>query len=227
MTARRRLVQSSGEGASSVNGHRPLVKICGVTRTEDAVLAAELGADLVGLNFYPKSPRRVTAERAREIAAAVAGRAGIVGVFVDPEPAEVAKIAARVGLDLVQFHGEEAPSLVERFAPRAIKAIRWRHRDDLERVGEYAGVWGFLFEPRHPTLYGGAGVSWDFRLVAEAARGRRCLVAGGIGPGNAREALARSGASGVDVCSRVETAPGVKDPALLRRLFQEVRDAPA
>ncbi len=207
---------------------RPLVKVCGVTRPGDADLAADLGADLIGLNFYPPSPRSLTVEAAREIADAVAGRAPLVGVFVDRPPSEVEEIAGRVGLDLVQLHGDEGPGVAAAFGARALKAFRVApgegERLDPALLDPYPEAWGFLFDVRHERLYGGTGRAWPYQALAglAAAGGRPLLVAGGVGPGTARAALLASGAAGVDVCSGVESAPGVKDPLLLLRLIEEV-----
>jgi phosphoribosylanthranilate isomerase len=209
---------------------RPLVKICGVARPGDADLAADLGADLIGLNFYPPSPRCLTVEAAREIADAVAGRAPLVGVFVDRPRAEIEEIAGRVGLDLVQLHGDESPEAAAAFGARALKAFRVApaegERLDPALLDPYPEAWGFLFDVRHERLHGGTGRAWRHESLAglaAAAGGRPLLVAGGVGPGNARAALEASGASGIDVCSGVESSPGVKDPLLLLRLIEEVR----
>jgi phosphoribosylanthranilate isomerase len=244
---------------------RPLVKVCGVTRPEDADLAAALGADLIGLNFYPPSPRCLTVEAACAVAAAAAGRVLLAGVFVDRPRAEVEEIAARVGLDLIQLHGGESAEEAAAYGGRAIKVFRVATAGGAPAGDEPAGgqparvvpaggapvgdapgsvprfdpalltpfpaVWGFLFDVRHERLYGGTGRGWRYGALAgiaaaAGARGtksRPLLVAGGVGPGNVRAALAESGASGADVCSGVESAPGVKDPLLLERLMAEVR----
>lgn len=220
-----------------VGGGPPLVKICGVTRAADAVRAVELGAAIVGLNFYPPSPRFLTVRRAAEIAAAVAGRALVAGVFVDPDPDRAADLAHRAGLDLVQLHGDEDAATVARFGGRALRALRLDSIGaeaagdgglDPGMLAPYPAAWGFLFDVRHPA-YGGTGRSWSWPALAPvtaraAAAGDRrpLLVAGGIRPENARRALAESGAGGIDVCSGVESAPGIKDPVLLARLFDEV-----
>lgn len=210
---------------------RPQIKICGVTRAGDAALAAELGADFVGLNFYSGSPRYLTLEAAREVARSLAGT-GVrtVGVFVNRPPAEVDRLAQELELDLLQFHGDEGPAQLVRHGARAIKVFR-RTPPPVPRVlAAYPKVWGFLFDlPGDQAAageYGGSGRSWDYSALAGLAglaiAPRRCLVAGGIGPGNARAALAASGADGIDVCSRIESAPGIKDRALLTALFEEL-----
>ncbi|MDX2000126.1 MAG: phosphoribosylanthranilate isomerase [Thermoanaerobaculia bacterium] len=203
---------------------RPLVKICGVTRTEDAELVAELGADFVGFNFYPGSPRCVTLGAARELGRALSG-SGVrtVGVFVNRPPDEVDRLADELELDLLQFHGDEGPAQLARYRARAIKVFRRVPPPVPEVLAAYSEVWGFLFDLPKAGEFGGSGSAWDYRAVAgvEVAP-RRLLVAGGIGPDNARSALVASGADGIDLCSRIESAPGIKDRALLRALFEEL-----
>ncbi|HVF61029.1 MAG TPA: N-(5'-phosphoribosyl)anthranilate isomerase [Thermoanaerobaculia bacterium] len=200
------------------------VKICGVTSTEDALAAAAAGADLLGLNFYPPSPRALDAAKARAIADAVrAAAAGVllVGVFADRPPYEVEAIDRAVGLDLLQLSGDEPAASVRPHAARTLKAFRTAGAPSEEALSSYPEIWGVLIDARHNSLYGGTGSAWDFASVAPLAARRRVLVAGGIRPGNVAAALA-SGAWGIDVCSGVESAPGVKDPRLLARLFEEV-----
>jgi phosphoribosylanthranilate isomerase len=203
---------------------KPLVKICGVTRTEDAELVAELGADFVGFNFYPGSPRCLTLETARELNRALAG-SGVrtVGVFVNRPPEEVARLAEALELDLLQFHGDEGPALLARHGARAIKVFRRAPPPVPAVLAAYSGAWGFLFDLPKAGEFGGSGSAWDYRAVAGVAVApQRLLVAGGIGPDNARAALSASGADGIDLCSRIESAPGIKDRALLRALFEEL-----
>ncbi len=207
------------------------VKVCGVTDPANALAAAEMGAEYLGLNFYPGSPRFVDLERAVEIADAVRGRTRLVGVFVDAPGAEVERIAGRVGLDLVQFSGSEGPDAVAPFAGRAIKAFRTGGLPGGEELDAYGALWGVLIDTPHARLYGGTGIAWDYGSLADSVgglgglgelAGRRLFLAGGIGPDNVRSAVAAARPWAVDVCSRVESAPGIKDLELLRRLFQEV-----
>jgi len=200
------------------------VKICGVTRPEDALAAVELGASYLGLNFCRSSPRYVTPARAREIATAVAGRVPLVGVFVNCPPAEVAAIDSEVGLDFLQFSGDESPEDVDRFAERAIKVFRTGGDPGPEALAPYARVWALLVDVQHAALYGGTGIAWAYDSVADLALRRRLFVAGGLQPKNARQAVLGSRPFGIDVCSGVESAPGIKDRALLERLFEEVRN---
>ena len=213
---------------------RPLIKVCGITREEDLHLAIALGADLVGLNFHPPSPRYLRPERAAALAAPARGRVGLVGVFVDRPGAEVEEIAAAVGLDLLQFHGDEGPGDLAPFGARAVKVLRLAPGERpapgalAAAFAGYPAAWGFLVDVRHPSLPGGTGTSWSWDAVAGAdAGGRPLLVAGGVRPDNAAAALATSGATGLDVCSGVEAAPGVKDAELLGRLFRAVRGGAA
>jgi phosphoribosylanthranilate isomerase len=199
------------------------VKICGVTDPANALAAVEMGADYLGLNFYPGSPRFLTIERAREIAGAARGRVPLVGVFVNASPEEIAETAEKVGLDLVQFSGDEGPEAVAPFAERAIKVFRAGHLPGHEELAVWSAVWGVLIDAPHRGLYGGTGEEWSYE-AAIGLTGRRVFLAGGIGPDNARRAVAAARPWAIDVCSRVESAPGIKDPELLRRLFQEVRD---
>lgn len=208
------------------------VKVCGVVDPANARMAVEMGADFIGLNFYVRSPRYVDPDRAREIADGVRSVRGVrgagarvVGVFVNLSAAEVETIAGRVGLDLLQFSGDESPETVAPFADRAVKAFRTGGDPGAERLAAWDGVWGWLFDAPHGTLYGGTGEGWSYEAVAELAGRRRVFLAGGLGPDNVRRAVEACRPYAVDVCSRVESAPGIKDPELLRRLFEEVRNA--
>lgn len=196
---------------------RPRVKICGITRVEDAELAIELGAEFLGLNFYPRSPRCLELAAARRIADAVGDRARLVAVTVNAGRRRLEEILPLV--ELLQFHGDEEPASVRPWAERAIKVLR-PEAGGADAAARYPDVWGFLLEPRRPG-YGGSGRPWDWAAAARPDTARPVFVAGGIDPGNARRAAA--GAWGIDVCSGVEVRPGVKDPALMKRLFSELQ----
>jgi phosphoribosylanthranilate isomerase len=200
------------------------VKICGVTRAVDARRAADAGADFIGLNFFPGSPRFLSIDAAREIADAVRGRVDLVGVFVNEPLERVEEIAERVGLDLLQFHGDEEAADLAPFGARAIKVVRCAGRPAAAELAGFAGAWGFLLEPRHPRLYGGAGEEWDFRQAADPPTSKPVFLAGGLGPGNVRRALRQARPWGIDVCSRIESAPGVKDARLLDELWREIEN---
>ncbi|HEY3571731.1 MAG TPA: phosphoribosylanthranilate isomerase [Thermoanaerobaculia bacterium] len=199
------------------------VKICGVTNPSNALAAVEMGADYLGLNFYPASPRFLTLERAREVADAARGRVPLVGVFVNASPDEIAETVENVGLDLIQLSGDEELETVAPFMERAIKVFRAGRLPGREELAAWSAVWAVLIDAPHRSLYGGTGEEWGYE-AATALEGRRVFLAGGIGPDNARRAVEAARPWAIDVCSRVESAPGIKDPELLRRLFQEVRD---
>jgi len=220
----------------------PWIKICGVTRPEDAALAARLGAGFVGLNFWPRSPRFVAdLECAREIARAA--RDGhpavrVAGVFVDQPPAWIEEVAERAGLDLVQLHGDEPDEVVARFAPRALRALgaeayaraaaeagaRGQRSKGVSSPQQNVVVFAWLLESLAAgPLRGGSGVAWEWSAALElvaALAPTPVFVAGGVRPENVREALAGSGARGADVASGVESAPGIKDPEKMKRLFE-------
>lgn len=201
----------------------PIVKICGVTRIEDAVRAVELGASWLGLNFWPGSPRSVGRDRARAIARAVAGQVGLAGVFVEAPRAEIDALVESVGLDLVQLHGEVPPADLEALAAAGRLLRPFRGLPAQAAIDACPAAALYLVDAAHPTLPGGTGQSWDFSALASLRFPAPVLVAGGIRPENAAAALAASGADGVDVASGVESAPGVKDPEKMERLFLEVR----
>lgn len=199
------------------------VKICGVTRPEDAIAAAALGADAIGLIFHPSSPRYVDVDRARQVANSLPPWVARVGVFVDREPDDVREIVRSVGLTAVQLHGDEDRAYVDelRLTLPAIKAIRvttgWQ-----ERLTEFAGMPILLDHGRHETP-GGTGARWNWDDFAGAVRPAYFILAGGLTPENAGEAIARLRPDAVDVATGVEQKPGVKDPDKLRRFFAAVQ----
>lgn len=204
------------------------VKVCGVTDPDNARMAAEMGADFLGLNFYPASPRFVAPDRALAIRAAVrngSSRTRLVGVFVNRPRNEVEAIDAQLQLDLLQFSGNEKPEDLAPFADRAVKVLRAGGDLANAELARWQHAWAWLFDAPHDALFGGTGRAWDFGAVSRWTGERRVFVAGGLGPDNVRQAIEASHPYAVDVCSRVELAPGIKDPELLRRLFEEVRNA--
>jgi len=201
---------------------KPIVKICGITRVQDAIVATMLGADLIGLNLFPKSPRSISLAKAREIADAVRGNVQIVGVFVNTPTTQVKAALDLLGLDLAQLHGDEWPEEVQALGRRAIKVFRSLPVTE-SQLSRYPSVWGYLVDTPNPKLFGGTGVVWDWSSLRAVSSQRPILVAGGINPENARRALAESGASGLDVNSGVESAPGIKNAAKLQRLFEELK----
>jgi len=209
---------------------RTLVKICGITREEDGVLAAEAGADAVGFVFYAMSPRRVEPARAREIGAVLPPLIVRVGVFVDAPRDEMVRIADEVGLDVLQLHGDEAVEDLEGLPRRALKAVRVGRgftNADAVRYSRHAA--GVVVDTRlvgETVMPGGTGVPFDWSLV----RGLRdevafLMLAGGLSPENVTAAIREVRPHAVDVSSAVERLPGRKDPDRVRAFVDAVRAA--
>ncbi|WP_250461853.1 phosphoribosylanthranilate isomerase [Microbulbifer litoralis] len=188
------------------------VKICGITTSEDARDAVAAGADALGLVFYAKSPRNVTAEQAAVIARAVPPFVTLVGLFVDAASAEVEDILARVPLNLMQFHGSESADDCEQFRRPYIKALRMK--DDLDVLAAMAGhpaARGFLLDAYRPGVPGGTGESFDWQRVPRGS-GQQIVLAGGLTPDNVARAIDEARPQAVDVSGGVEVSPGRKDP---------------
>lgn len=200
------------------------VKICGVNSPEALAWAAEAGADFAGFVFFPASPRVVTPEQAGLISASLDGGPRRVGLFVDPGDALLEAALAAAPLDMIQLHGEECPARVAgiraRFGRPVMKALGIATEADLAQIAEYEPVADRLLLDAKPppgaVLPGGNAAPFEWRLARLASIRRPWLLAGGLTPGNVAEAIAASGAPGVDVSSGVERARGVKDPALIR-----------
>ncbi len=201
-----------------------LVKICGVTTAEDALLCGEAGADLIGLNFWSGSKRWVSAERAAEIARTLPGSVRKVGIFVDADRAEIERVIAAVGLDAIQLHGDEPPEDCAGFAVPVIKAIRVG--DDVASVAAIAeryardGVDHVLLDGAR----GGSGVAFDWRRALGVAPGR-LFLAGGLRPENVAEAVRLVRPYAVDTASGVESSPGRKDPRRVREFIDNAKHA--
>ena len=202
------------------------VKLCGITRPGDAELAVDLGADAIGLNFWPPSLRFVGG-RAREIADAVRGRAKLVGVFVDAPAAEVLETMATFGLDYAQLHGDERPeSCLLLPANRWYKALRAVDASVLDAMAEYT-CGCVLFDAGRPGRPGGTGERCDWTVAAQGARERKVILAGGLGPHNVGAAIRRVRPYGVDAASGIEEAPGRKDAARMKAFVEAAREASA
>jgi phosphoribosylanthranilate isomerase len=203
---------------------RTRVKICGFTRPEDARLAAMLGADAVGLVFYPPSPRHVDIALAQAIVAALPPFVSVVGLFVDESPLRITEILRQVRIDLLQFHGDESPDYCAAFGRAYIKAIRMNAGTDLARVAsDYRSAAGLLLDADDRQAKGGTGTGFDWTLVAGFCP-LPLIVAGGLRPDNAKAALRQTRAYGLDVSSGVEAAKGVKDADKMAAFLQEVHD---
>jgi phosphoribosylanthranilate isomerase len=200
------------------------VKVCGITNPEDARVAADAGADAIGLVFA-ESPRRVSVERAREIAAALPEGVLKVGVFVDAEPGEVLRIAREVGLDYAQLHGDEPPEALAEIRDGGVgvmKALRVRNAETLAAVERYEADL-FLLDAWSAKARGGTGARFDWEL-AKSLRGRdNIVVSGGLGPENVREAIDYFEPYGVDASSSLEERPGKKNGERVRRFVGAAR----
>lgn len=197
------------------------IKVCGLTREPDALLAWELGAAALGFVFHPKSPRCLTAARAAQLRRALPGEAFTVGVFVDRPAAEVEDVAAGAGLSAVQLHGHESPEEVAAVGLPVIKALTPEDLADAGRRRAY-GAALLLLDAHLPGAPGGTGRLADWAAAARLAGERPLVLAGGLTPANIGGALAAVAPFALDLSSGVESAPGAKDPALLRALFAAV-----
>ena len=203
------------------------VKICGITNVEDALLACELGADAIGLNFYSKSPRCISPFTASKIIRKLPPFVSAVGVFVNWQAAAVTTLAKALGLAAAQLHGDEPPQLVTEIAKKVsvIKALHLGKGSALPPFAKYRGATSFLLDAPHSGQYGGTGRSTDWSLAHTAAKSHRILLAGGLTPENVAEAILAVRPYAVDVTSGVESKPGRKDPAKLNAFFEAVARA--
>jgi phosphoribosylanthranilate isomerase len=201
----------------------PKIKICGITRLEDALAAARLGADALGFNFWPRSKRYVAPVEARKIVRRLPSFVTPVGVFVDPSRDEVLGAVDASGVAVAQLHGDEPPELCISLPLPVLKAIRVADRHSLAALVSYE-VQGFLLDAPTPG-YGGSGEIFDWALAAEVARELPIVLAGGLGPDNVAEAVRAVRPWAVDVASGVERAPGVKDHDRMRLFVERAREA--
>lgn len=201
------------------------VKICGITRVEDALAAARAGAFAIGLVFYAPSPRCVTPAQAREIVGALPPSVTTVGVFVDPEEGEVRTTLAEVPVELLQFSGAERPDFCRRFGRPYIKAAHMRAGVDLlQYARDYHDAKALLLDAYVEGLHGGSGVPFDWNLIPRGVP-LPVILSGGLTVANVKDAVRRARPDGVDVSSGVESAKGVKDAAKIAAFIEGVRDA--
>lgn len=200
------------------------VKICGITRPEDAELAATLGADMIGLNFWAGSKRVVSIAQAREIAGSVPSAIWKVGVFVDASRAEIADAVEAVGLDTIQLHGDEPDALLAGWDCRVIRAVRLRSSDDSRARRALALADFVLCEGAAGGGYGGAGETFAWEWAGALPRDR-LIVAGGLRPENVAAAVRRLRPFAVDAASGVERAAGIKDRNRMAELIENAKAA--
>ena len=205
------------------------VKICGITNTVDALVAAEAKADLLGFVFYPLSPRYVNPTQARQITAAVRNASDfvrLVGVFVDENPGTVRELMSCCDLDYAQLHGTEPPEIIATLMDQGVKVIKgFRVRDvtSLTELERYRAT-AYLLDTYVLAQPGGTGKTFDWRLAAKVKEHGPLLLAGGLTPDNVVESIHTADPWGVDVSTGVESAPGRKDHDRLRRFISAVKD---
>lgn len=198
------------------------VKICGLTNYDDAVAAMDMGADLLGFNFYPDSPRYVTPEKAERIINKLPGFIDTAGVFVNESVEHIHKTKAVCPLDWVQLHGDEDPAFCRSLLThnvKTMKAIRVKSQEDIERANSFFTD-AVLLDAFDPDKYGGTGLTFDWNIIGHISK--RVFLAGGINPDNAVAAV-ELGVYGIDVCSGIESRPGKKDHRKMRKLFDNIR----
>ncbi len=209
------------------------VKICGLTSTDTMQAALDAGVDFVGLNFFEKSPRYVTIQQAKELAGLARGRARIVALVVDAHDEMLARIAEAVRPDYIQAHGSETPERIAEIRKRTgipvIKVIKVADATDIAKAKAFEAKADFvMFDAKappslHNALPGGNGVAFDWSLLSKDLGG--FMLAGGLTPDNVAEAIRATGAPMVDVASGVESTPGIKDAAKIRKFIEQAKSA--
>jgi phosphoribosylanthranilate isomerase len=209
----------------TVSAHPPEmseVKICGLTNVDDALRCIAAGADAIGLNFWPASPRCVDTRVARAIVAAGGDHAQMVGVFVDFSLAQIREILLKTGIAWAQLHGAEPPETLAALLPHAYKAISVKDGSAIELARTYPGE-HILLDASVPGMPGGTGRTFDWAIAAEVQKERKLTLAGGLTPDNVAQAVATVKPFRVDVASGVESAPGRKDPNLVKRFIDAAK----
>ncbi len=199
------------------------VKICSITSVADGLMAAEAGADLIGLMFYEGSPRHITLPTAVEIARALPPHVLRAGVFVNPDEELVMRAIAECNLNLLQFHGDEPSDFCTQFGLMSLKAVRVRDAASIEQLAQYETD-AFLLDAHSKSGLGGTGekFNWDLAIAAQKFN-KPIFLAGGLTPGNVAEAVRQVRPFGVDVSSGVESTPGKKDAAKVRAFIQAAK----
>ncbi|MHC4158762.1 MAG: phosphoribosylanthranilate isomerase [Planctomycetota bacterium] len=198
------------------------VKICGITNYKDAMTAIDMGADMLGFNFYPKSPRYIAPAKVAEIINKLPGFIDVAGVFVNESIGRIHKTKNLCQLDWVQLHGDEDPQFCKEFLSHSVKtmkAIRVKDESDIQKADNYFTD-AILLDAFDPEKYGGTGITFDWNIIGHI--GKRIFLAGGIDPDNAAAAV-ELGVYGIDVCSGVEAEPGKKDHKKMKKLFHNIR----
>jgi phosphoribosylanthranilate isomerase len=204
---------------------RTRVKICGITRAQDAVEAIQQGADAIGLVFYPHSPRYVAPEQAAEIVNKIPAFVSVVGLFVNAQPEEIQRILATVPLDILQFHGDETPSQCRQFSKPYMKAVRVKSDTNLVQcAADYADAKALLLDAFAEGVPGGTGQVFDWKLIPQNL-GLPVVLAGGLNAENITQAILAVKPYAVDVSGGVEASKGIKDAAKVAAFMQGVSNA--
>lgn len=200
------------------------IKICGITNPEDAFAAVDYGADALGFVFYPKSPRYVSPEKAREITAHLPPFITTVGVFVNEEPAKIKEIMDSARLRVLQLHGDEAPEACSLWLP-VVKAFRVKDFVDLKPLERYKGLSAYLIDTYAPSVYGGTGQIFNWDIAVEAKRFGHIILSGGLTPENVEKAVRWVKPYAIDVSSGVEAEKGKKDLKKMKEFIEKARAA--
>jgi len=203
---------------------RTRVKFCGITRTEDALAAADAGADAIGLVFYPRSARSIDARTAARICAALPPFVTAVGLFLDPSDESVREVISAVPLGMLQFHGDESAAFCRSFGRPYLKSVAMAAQSAQwsEKAQAYGDAQAVLVDSHAPGEAGGTGQPFDWTRIPER-RGVRIVLAGGLRADNVAEAIERIGPDAVDVSSGVESSKGIKDERSMIRFIEEVQ----
>ncbi len=208
---------------------RVRVKICGLTRRDDALAAVDLGADAIGLVFYAASPRAVSIAQAQEVIRELPSRVTVVALFVNAAESEIRAVLDKVSIDLLQFHGDEAPQDCTRYGVPYIKAVRMREDVDLFEVEKiYSSASGLLLDSYQSGVAGGTGVAFDWARVSHHLiqdLTKPIILAGGLTPDNVAAAIKQVRPYAVDVSGGVESTKGIKDAAKMAAFIQGVNSA--
>ena len=211
--------------AERMRSARVRVKICGITRPRDALLAASLGADAIGLVFFPGSPRAVNIDRAQQIIAVLPPFVSKVGLFVNASAAEIDTVLENVSLDILQFHGDEQPEQCSCFPRPFIKAVRMQDNVNLHAVADkYSAASALLLDSYVKDIYGGTGTTFDWSSIPDDIP-KPLILAGGLDAGNVANAVKQIRPYGVDVSGGVELEKGIKDAGKIEQFIREVRNA--
>jgi phosphoribosylanthranilate isomerase len=198
------------------------VKICGVTRVQEAVQCVAEGADAIGINFYKRTSRYCEEREARAIVDAVGDKVATVAVFVDARDYEIRALRDRVGFSHVQLHGDESPEFLQKLLPNAFKALRVRGPSAIEQAARYGGDC-ILLDAYVPGVAGGTGEGFDWEVAKQIAQRRSVVLAGGLNHENVARAVAQVAPSWVDVASGVERSPGRKDLDSVRAFIRAAK----